>query len=204
MAGETKIPKLQVLDLGTEGTGDRIALFDSDGKIVGHVLKADLEGFVPLGGTEVGKPITGDLELNGDNVYINIIDPINAAPDGYTVRIYDDGGVGVIETYNANHRYRQSGGGADYYDLSTGNFIGISGSGIVSNYYISKLSPNAFAQLGDIAEVNATVLPLSLATLNADYAIQGAGFRVCCPNLNLDYIKDTLTTWHSVATTTVV
>lgn len=36
MGGFTPIPKLQVEDLGTEGTGDRIALFDSDGKIVGY------------------------------------------------------------------------------------------------------------------------------------------------------------------------
>ena len=34
MGGFTKIPKIET-DLGTEGTGDRIALFDEEGKLVG-------------------------------------------------------------------------------------------------------------------------------------------------------------------------
>ena len=36
MGQYSKFPKLQVVDLGTEGTGDRIALLDSVGKIVGY------------------------------------------------------------------------------------------------------------------------------------------------------------------------
>lgn len=43
--GFTKIPKLKT-DLGTEGTGDRIALFNSDGELVGYIMSGD--GFVPL------------------------------------------------------------------------------------------------------------------------------------------------------------
>lgn len=42
MGQYSKFPKLQVEDLGTEDTGDKIALFDSDGKVVGYIQKTDI------------------------------------------------------------------------------------------------------------------------------------------------------------------
>lgn len=46
MGGFTKIPKLSVGDLGSEGTGDRIVLFDEAGNLVGYKMNAEGEGEV--------------------------------------------------------------------------------------------------------------------------------------------------------------
>jgi hypothetical protein len=70
MGGFSEFKKLQT-NLGTENTGDRIALFNELGQLVGYIEKSSLGGGgIPLSGTEVGSPITGDLyfdnNYNGD------------------------------------------------------------------------------------------------------------------------------------------
>lgn len=48
--GRTNIPLLKT-DLGTRGLGDRVALFNSKGELVGYALKSDFSG-TPSGGTD--------------------------------------------------------------------------------------------------------------------------------------------------------
>lgn len=57
MEGFTPIPKLQVEDLGTENTGDRIALFDADGRLVGYVMKSSIGGIPNLEFNETDKTV---------------------------------------------------------------------------------------------------------------------------------------------------
>ena len=202
-AGATRIPILELSAVTEIPTATKMAVFgDPDGNGIRLLGYMDMgSGFVPLGGTEVGKPITGDLELDKDIYAIKLFqtDEIEYSNE---VRFMQDEGFGFIRKDLENNE--ESGvkmGNASVVIYSEkSDFSGMTGN----LFYNKQNDPKTFAQLGDIAEVNATATPLSLATLNADYATQGAGFRVCCPNLNLDYIKDTLTTWHSVATTTVV
>lgn len=164
--GFTKYNKLEVTDLGTEGTGDRIALFNSDGRLIGYVLKENLENFVPLSGTEVGKPITRDLEFGADGDIKKIFSETNDGEinnrfsviindsDVYanTGFLYEDLDNNtktkiLVNVNNINLISDKVGGGEVIIDFPSSS-KGIKGI----RQYDKQNDPNAFAQLGDVQD----------------------------------------------------
>lgn len=185
--GHTPIPKLQVLDLGTENLGDRIALYQADGKLVGYMMAANLGGdFLPLsGGT-----MTGDIEISDS--YLNFFFEQNqymsiSGEEG--IYFFSNGGMTIQPSSII-------GVGYSFYFTEKG----ITGP----DFYNKQNDPNAFAQLGDISTTNETLTPLSLSDLNTQYPTQGYGFEVICSEINIIYKKDSLTTWKQFSTTDVV
>lgn len=149
--GYTKIPKLQVVDLGTEGTGDRLALFDSDGKVVGYMMATD--GFIPLSGTDPLKPITGDLEVIGSGNDLRIFSE-NREADGAN----QDNNQGIYFADGSMSIFNENiiTGYVNSFNVSMNEtYIGNSdpnSKGLFSLSFFNKQNdPKAFAQLGDIA-----------------------------------------------------
>lgn len=68
--GITNIPLLKT-DLGTRGLGDRVALFNSKGELVGYALKSDFSG-TPSGGSSseysLEEKVYG-VWINGETLY---------------------------------------------------------------------------------------------------------------------------------------
>lgn len=161
MGGFTKIPKLSVGDLGEEGEGDRIALFDEAGDLVGYMMATSVGGdFVPLSGNEEGKPITGDIEVAGTGNSFPDVPLINKI---FTKNEYEQGGV-LFENDGASaipylyHKTEDGGLGIyDYLKVGTNNVEIHSDypayKGLVGTSFFNKLNdPNAFAQLGDLQD----------------------------------------------------
>lgn len=153
--GFTKYNKLEVTDLGTEGTGDRIALFNSDGRLIGYVLSAPIVSEkVPLSGTEVGKPITGDLEILGESNDLKIFNRFYDGGESFINENslqFGDNGVSLISR-NADE---------NQVSITTDIDLGIvivnssdtDSKGIVGNAFFNKQNDrNAFAQLGDVQD----------------------------------------------------
>ena len=208
--GFTKYNKLEVEDLGTEGTGDRIALFNSDGRLIGYVLKTSLEAYVPLSGTEVGKPITGDLEF--------ILD----GNDGYSLgkSVYLTGALGV--NYEDNETYLSSfSGGFGYYNKITEEnstmeaqsdriIVGSNSSGfkgIYGNIFFNKLNdPKAFAQLGDVQDATGHASYTDTAYSVGSPLTLLAGVNTVLPNnsgvIYDDEKPDDITTFYNGTTIT--
>lgn len=182
--GFTKYNKLEVTDLGTEGTGDRIALLNSDGRLIGYVLSASIVSEkVPLSGTEVGKPITGDLVVDNE-VKIGTLE---------AWFFYEGDILNIKNSYNSSSLTASSTGVSMTYndDLNpisqisisnTGIEVTDSGKGIVGNEFYNKLNdPNAFAQLGDIAtgfeSGYTTTDQVITATTDTIITLSGASFE---------------------------
>lgn len=68
MGGFTKIPKLSVGDLGSEGAGDRIVLFDSDGNLVGWKPNAESGGNIN-NSYSTTEALTGGTWIDGKPIY---------------------------------------------------------------------------------------------------------------------------------------
>lgn len=97
MGQYSKFTKLQIEDLGTEGTGDRIALFDSDGKVVGYQNKQNnsystteaLTGETWIDGKPIyRKVITGDNSLTNDFLISSDLETICNSSGTYGTGIY--------------------------------------------------------------------------------------------------------------------
>ncbi len=197
--GFTKYNKLEVTDLGTEGTGDRIALFNSDGRLVGYVLKENLEGFIPLSGTEVDKPITGDFEVDGDYVTTNGFNLFTNQGDLVKrLKFADDATMELGVENTSTSKYSVLSFSDTYFNFNIGSSLynrGISisdgvpmtltdsdGLGFVGGSFFNKLNdPKAFAQLGDIAtgfeSGYTTTDQVITATTDTIITLSGASFE---------------------------
>ena len=212
----TRMAKVELSAVTEIPTSTKMAVFgDPDGNGVRLLGYMDMgSGFVPLSGTEVDKPITGDLEFKSEDFAIT---RLFSGPDadGYTTSLDFDNDSPFIQLQSYNSVdglqaiVRLAG---DSVVITSSNSEGVlinldnpDSKGIVGNSFFNKQNDRlAFAQLGDIGAVNNTATALSLATLNVDYATQGVGFKVICPTINIIYIKSSLTTWEQFSTTTVV
>lgn len=123
-----------------------ISSFKYDGKTALRYLYDKSQNAIPLSGTEVGKPVTGDIKVNnGFSLYSNGVDS-----GSYSAYILDD----IVATINAFDNYSGNGSsfvvGSNYAFISSTNpsSLGIKGN---ENYSANaKTDDLAFAQYGGV------------------------------------------------------
>lgn len=215
--GFTKYNKLEVTDLGTEGTGDRIALFNSDGRLIGYVLKESLEGFLPLsGGRMTGQiqteelnaisSIQSDLAIGCADTYdlydVNRVANVLLSSDEFKSRA--SLGSAFLGT-NVSLGLRSTSDGENFCELLNEgdvNFKGFVGNAL----YNKQNDPNAFAQVGDVQDATGHASYTDTAYSVGSPLTLLAGVNTVLPNnsgvIYDDEKPDDITTFYNGTTIT--
>lgn len=147
--------------------------------------------FIPLTGTEVGSPVTGDIEMiESTGIFSNF--------EGLSIsKLLFEAGELFLSSFSLPYNY------STLINISPSqisiNIDNPQNKGLRGSALFNKQNdPNVFAQLGDIATTNLTATPLTVVTLNSTYPTQPTGFMVICPNIATIYVKTSLNTWYTV------
>lgn len=125
----------------------------------------DRDNVIYRSGTEAGKPITGDLEINGDGderFIFNGNNPATLYKNG--IWFTDDGLTGFKSTDGINTTTLLNQNAQFALDSTNADFKGIVGS----NFFDKEEDLNAFAQLGDLTPLENDIFELQMNKANQD------------------------------------
>lgn len=184
----------------------------------------DVAGFIPLTGTGVGAPISGDLQVPASDVadfkiyndFIRLMfsantgsldstDPVTGDISGVSVSPSSVvlGAFRVADSFEARVEMDVEGILIRAVGATAATFKGLYGSDYFGDNYTDKsyIQRQYFDDRGTVA--NGTGLPLSAADLDTAYPDAQDGFTVMCKNINLAYKKSD-SAWYSFAITLVI